>query len=159
MSIFISIFLLQASLVSADTSLAGPTQARLSVAISNPETQAPFRKIEKALQCRIMVLGLSRSGDVTICRTKAAWRELESCRGPTRYCSPEQKAALAAKHTAFALSENSRIICRLVSATGSRLRSQQLCMPQREWQRMWDDSSFSVFEMQDKSIMGRNFGQ
>jgi hypothetical protein len=159
MSILFSMFLLQASLASADTSLANPTPAVLPAAISNPETPAPLRKFEKPLQCRIMVLGMSRSGDVTICRTKAAWRELESCRGPTRYCSPEQKAAIAAKHTAFGLSENSRIICRVVSATGSRLRSQQLCMPQREWQRMWDESSSAAFKMQDRSKRVRELGQ
>jgi hypothetical protein len=121
----------------------------LSAATSSP--QAPFPKIEKPLQCRIMVAGVSRSGDVTICRTKAAWRELESCRSATRYCSPEQKAALAAKHTAFSLSEDSRIVCRLLTATGSRVRSQQTCMPRREWQRMWDESSAGVRKLQDQS--------
>ena len=113
--------------------------------------QASLGKIEKPLQCRVMVAGVSRSADITICRTKAAWRELEACRGATRYCSPEQKAAINAKHTAFSLSEDSRIICRLLSATGSRLRAQQTCMPRREWQRMWDDSSSGVRELQDQS--------
>jgi hypothetical protein len=120
-------------------------------ASASPLPQVPLGKIETPLQCRIMVAGISKSDDITICRTKAAWRELESCRGPTRYCSPEQKAALRAKHTAFSMSEDSRIICRLMSATGSRLRTQQTCMPQREWRRMWDDSSAGVRKMQDQS--------
>jgi hypothetical protein len=123
----------------------------LSAAINNPEPQTALRRIEKPLQCRILAAGVSRSGDVTICRTKAAWRELESCRGATRYCTPEQKRALAARHTAFSLSEDSRIICRSLSGTGSRLRSQQTCMPRREWQRMWDDSSAGVRKLQDQS--------
>lgn len=127
----------------------------LSAVISDPAPQAPLGRIETPLQCRIMVPGTSRSEDITICRTKAAWRELDSCRGATRYCSPEQKAAINAKHTAFMLSEDSRIICRMLSATGSRLRSQQACMPRREWQRMWDDSSSAVRKMQDQSIRPR----
>lgn len=124
----------------------------LAAAVSNPEPQVVLGKIEKPLQCRIMVSGASRSGDISICRTKAAWRELESCRGATRYCSPEQKAALNARHTAFSLSEDSRIVCRLLSATGSRLRSQQTCLPRREWQRMWDENSTAVRKLQDQSI-------
>lgn len=124
----------------------------LAAAASTPEPKVTIGKIDTPLQCRIMVLGMSRSEDVTICRTKAAWRELESCRGATRYCSPEQKAAIAAKHTAFSLSEDSRIVCRMLSATGSRLRSQQTCLPQREWRRMWDESSSAVLKrIQDHS--------
>lgn len=124
----------------------------LSAAVSSAEPQVPFRKIETPLQCRVMAAGASRSQDITICRTRAAWRDLDSCRGATRYCSPEQKAALSAKHSAFSLSEDSRIVCRLLSATGSRLRSQQTCLPQREWQRMWDEASYGVRKLQDKSI-------
>lgn len=129
----------------------GTVLLSLAAAASNPQPQAPFRKIETPLQCRVMVAGASRSQDITVCRTRAAWRDLESCRGATRYCSPEQKAALAAKHTAFSLSEDSRIVCRILSATGSRLRSQRTCMPQREWQRMWDESSYGVRKLQDQS--------
>ena len=127
-------------------------------ASASPAPQEPLRKIEKPLQCRMMVAGVSRSADISICRTKAAWSELDSCRGGTRYCSPEQKAAMTAKHMAFSLSEDSRIICRLLSATGSRLRTQQTCMPRREWQRMWDDSSSATLKLQDKSTRAREFG-
>lgn len=119
-----------------------------------------IRKIEKPLECRIMVAGVSRSSDITVCKARAAWRELESCKGATRYCSPEQKAAIAAKHTAFVLSEDSRVICRLLSVTGSRLRTQQTCMAQREWQRMWDESRATMGHLQDKqSTRPENFGK
>ena len=121
----------------------------LAAAVSNPEPQVALGKIEKPLHCRIMVVGASRSGDITICRTRAAWRQLDSCRGATRYCTPEQKAALRAKHTAFSLSEDSRIVCRILSETGSRLRTQQTCLPKREWQRMWDESSYGVRKLQE----------
>ena len=121
---------------------------------------AQLGEIKKPLECRIIVTGVSRSGDVTICKTRAAWRELALCRGATRYCSPEQKAAIAARHTAFSLSEDSRIICRLLSATGSRLRTQQTCMAQREWQRMWDESRATMGHLQNKqSTRPENFGQ
>lgn len=125
----------------------------MSAAVANPAPQQPFRKIEKPLQCRVMVAGTSRSGDITICRTKAAWRELDSCRGVTRYCTPEQKAAMFAKHTAFSLSEDSRIVCRLLSITGSRLRTQQTCMPQREWQRLWDESSEGAARLMNRKSL------
>jgi hypothetical protein len=123
----------------------------LSTAVSTPAAQLPLGEIEVPLQCRIMVPGTSRSEDITVCRTRAAWRGLDACRGATRYCSPEQKAAIAAKHTAFPLSEDSRIVCRMLSATGSRLRTQTTCMPRREWQRMWDDTSSAVRKLQDHS--------
>ena len=123
----------------------------LSAAVSSPPAQAPLGKIKVPLQCRIMVPGTSRSEDITVCRTRAAWRQLDACRGATRYCTREQKAALAAKRTAFDLSEDSRIICQMLSATGSRLRVQKTCMPRREWQRLWDDSSSGVRKLQDQS--------
>lgn len=123
----------------------------LSAAVSNAAPQAQLGKIHTPLQCRVMVPGASRSQDITICRSRAAWRDLDSCRGATRYCSPEQKAALGAKHTAFSLSEDSRIVCRILSATGSRVRSQRTCLPNREWQRMWDETSYGVRKLQDFS--------
>ncbi len=123
----------------------------LSAALSGPTPQAIPAKIEKPFYCRMLVPGVSRSSDVTICRTKEAWREIDSCRGATRYCSPQQKAEMLAKHTAFSLSEDSRIICRILSATGSRLRAKQTCMPQREWLRLWNDASAETRDMQDKS--------
>jgi hypothetical protein len=108
------------------------------------------QRAEPIRYCRAMVIGYSRSGDVKICKTKAQWDDFDSCRGPTRYCSAEQKAALSKKHaTAFALSEDSRIVCRIVSATGSRLRSERACLPQREWQRMWDSGREEMGDLQN----------
>ncbi|MCL6684186.1 hypothetical protein [Sphingomonas alba] len=131
-----------------------------STGVNNASPQAPLPKIKEPLECRIMVAGVSRSSDITVCKARAAWRELELCKGATRYCSPEEKAAIAAKHTAFSLSEDSRIICRLLSATGSRLRTQQTCMAQREWQRMWDESRATMGHLQNKqSTRPENVGQ
>ena len=120
-----------------------------NAAISNPSTEAASRKGMPTLYCRNMVVGASKSGDIAVCRTKAAWADWDSCRGVTRYCSPAQKAAIRAKYTAFALNEDSRIVCRIVIGTGSRLSSRKVCMPQREWQRMWDDSREEARNYQD----------
>ena len=99
--------------------------------------------------CRAVVIGASRSGDVTICRTKAAWADFDSCQGRTRYCSPQQKAAMRAKYTTFALNEDSRIVCRILRGTGSRLGAVNTCLPQREWQRMWDGGEEATRGLQD----------
>lgn len=53
--------------------------------------------------------------------------------------------------TAFALNEDSRIVCRIVKVTGTRLASQRACLPQREWERMWKDSAEAMLKLQDKS--------
>lgn len=100
--------------------------------------------------CRNLVIGASRSGDVTICRTKQGWADWDSCRGATRYCSPAQKKAMRAKYTAFPMNEDSRIVCRVLAATGSRLSSAKVCLPQREWQRMWDDGRETTASLQDQ---------
>ena len=104
-------------------------------------------------QCRWLVKGSSASGDVKICRTKAEWRQWEMCNSATSYCSAEQKAQRYGGRTAFALSEDSRVICRIVKGTGSRLSSTKICLPQREWQRQWDEASAATFDMQDRSML------
>lgn len=121
--------------------------AHAAVATTPPE--AASRKSLPTLYCRNMVTGASRSGDVAICKTKAAWADWESCQGVTRFCTPAQKAAMRARYTAFPLDEDSRIICRIVAETGTRLRSSKVCLPQREWQRMWDDGKETMSSLQD----------
>src|SRR6476659_10598271 len=115
--------------------------ATMLVASSGSDFSQPGSlKKEPTRYCRAMVVGASRSSDVLICKTKAQWDDFDSCRGVTRYCTPSQKAALAQKHAAaFALTEDSRIVCRVLKITGSRLASQPTCLSQREWQRMWDN--------------------
>ena len=120
-----------------------------NAAVTGIPTEAPSRKGKETLYCRAMVIGASRSGDISVCRTRAAWADLDACQGVTRYCSPAQKAAIRAKYTAFALNEDSRIVCRIVRGTGSRLGSTNLCMPQREWQRMWDNGVEAARDIQD----------
>ena len=121
--------------------------AQAAVAATPPE--AASRRGQPTLYCRNMVTGASRSGDVSICRSKAAWADWDSCQGPTRYCSPAQKAAMRAKYTAFPMNEDSRVVCRILAATGSRLRSAKVCLPQREWQRMWDNGTEAMSSLQD----------
>ena len=131
-----------------------------NTAVAGTPTEAPSRKGQPTLYCRNMVIGVSRSSDVSICRTKAAWADWESCQGPTRYCSPAQKAAMRAKYTTFALNEDSRVVCRIMRGTGSRLSSAKVCMPEREWQRMWDNGTETMHSLQDKfSTQADKLGQ
>ena len=130
-----------------------------NAAISNIQTEAASRKGMPTLYCRNMVVGASKSGDIAVCKTKAAWADWDSCQGITRYCSPEQKAAIRAKYTAFALNEDSRVVCRIIKGTGSHLSSTKVCMSQREWQRMWDDGREQARNYQDyfsKKPLGGN---
>ena len=89
----------------------------------------------------------SRSQAIIVCRTRAQWLRAETCSGATRYCPPKQ---LASRETAFPMNEDSRITCRVMKVTGSRLAAQRTCMPQREWQRMWDESRSTMSDLQDR---------
>jgi hypothetical protein len=106
-------------------------------------------KREPVRYCRALVVGASRSGDVKICRTKGEWLRYDSCHGATRYCEPRRTASLGS-NTPFPLNEDARIVCRVLRATGSRLSSQRTCLPQREWQRLWDESRSTMGSLQDK---------
>lgn len=106
-----------------------------------------------ALICREMGSAGSRSEAIVICRTKAEWQIRDACSGSTRYCSPEEKRMMAAglpgRATAFPASEDSRIVCRKLSITGSRLRSTMTCMANREWRRLYDDTQVEMKELQN----------
>ena len=107
--------------------------------------------------CREMFKSSSRVYSVKVCKTRAEWRRWEACHGSaTRYCTPKKKAVLAGatlgNPTAFPLNEDSRIICRMVKVTGTRLLEQQACLPRREWERMWKESAAATQKMiQDHS--------
>lgn len=126
--------------------------ASMLVASSDPTPiqEAP-RHTGPTLHCREMGSAASRSQAISICRTKAQWLRLESCQNVTRYCAPKKRAASLGRETAFPLNENSRIICRVLKVTGSRLRASSVCLPNREWERMWKDSADTTFDLQDKS--------
>ena len=112
----------------------------------------------KGLVCRPVVSGVSKSNDITVCRTKADWRRREGCTGVTRYCSRANGDKLGPQ-TAFALSEDNRIICRSLKQTGSRLIAHKICLPNREWARMFVDSSDTTRRMQEQSTRARDLGQ
>jgi len=105
--------------------------------------------------CRELGSASSRSEAIRICRTRAEWLRFDGCHGATRYCPPRKRVAinsgLPGQPTAFPLNEDSRIVCRKLTLTGSRLRSQTACLPQREWERLWKDSSATALKMQDHS--------
>ena len=123
--------------------------ASLLTAVNEPApvVTASLDKDQKKY-CRPLMIGIARSDDIYICRSKEAWTKADSCKGATRYCSPAEKASIGG-YTAFPLSEGSRIVCRVLKATGSRLSAQRTCLPQREWQRMWDNSSETMGELQN----------
>ena len=127
--------------------------ASMMVASSGPAPQqAASLKTQPSRYCREVDSAASRSQAVMICRTRAQWQRREACIGATRYCAPTKKVASAemGRETAFPLNEDSRIICRRLSVTGTRLTSQRTCLPQREWQRMWDETRGTMSALQDR---------
>ncbi len=106
-----------------------------------------------ALVCREMGSAYSKSEAIVVCRTRAEWGVRDACSGATRYCSPEEKRAMMAglpgRATAFPASEDSRIVCRKLLITGSRLRSTNTCMANREWRRLYDDTQTEMKELQN----------
>ena len=124
--------------------------ASLLAAASDPvPVEAASLDNQPVRHCRPLMIGISRSEDVYICRSKTQWKKWDSCTGATRFCSQAEKASLGG-YTAFPLTEDSRIVCRVLKATGSRLSAQRTCLPQREWQRMWDNSSETMSGLQNK---------
>lgn len=126
--------------------------ASMMVAASDPApVQATSLEGQPTRHCREMGGAASRSQAVLICRTRAQWRRAEACSGPTRYCPRKTAAALTGPETAFPMNEDSRIVCRRLRVTGTRLTTQQVCLPQREWERMWKDSAAAMLKLQDHS--------
>lgn len=129
--------------------------ASMMVAASDPASpQAAPLTGQPTRYCREMGSAASRSQAIYICRTKAQWLRQETCQGATRYCAPKKKVAsvsgLPGSMTAFPLNEDSRMICRVVKITGSRLSSRNLCLAKREWDRMHSDTREEVSDLQDK---------
>ncbi len=130
--------------------------ASLMVVTDDPTPQpAAAQKDEPALVCRELGSASSRSEAIRICKTRAQWLERDACTGPTRYCAPVKRVAMIA----FPMDENSRIICRKLSVTGTRLKTISTCLPQREWDRMHSNGREEVSELQDNYSKLPNRGQ
>ena len=133
--------------------------ASMMVVASDPAPQqAASLKGAPTRYCRELGSAASRNQAIMICRTRAQWQRREACVGATRYCAPVKKVASATfgREAAFPLNEDSRIVCRRLRVTGTRLTSQQACLPQREWERMWKDSAEAALKMQDQSTRVRD---
>lgn len=113
----------------------------------------PSLKGEPTRICREMNNASSRLYATKVCRTRAEWRRWEACHGSvTRYCTPKKKTSVEVaslgRETAFPLNEDSRIICRPLKETGTRIVVHETCLPKREWDRMWTDTSEAVRKLQ-----------
>ena len=130
--------------------------ASMMVAASDPAPrQAASLKNEPTRYYRELGSASSRKEAIMICRTRAQLLEWDACHGATRYCPPKKRVAmisgLPGRETAFPLNEDSRIICRKLSVTGTRLKSESVCLAKREWDRMWEESAEGTLELQDQS--------
>ena len=128
--------------------------ASMMVAASDPlPTPAASLAGQPTRYCRELGTAASRSQAIMICRTRAQWQRRDSCQGATRYCTPRKRVAslsgLPPGLTPFPLNEDSRILCKVVKMTGSRLYSTNVCLPKREWDRMHDNSKEEVSDLQD----------
>lgn len=129
------------------------TSSATATATSSASEKQPTR------YCREMFKTSSRIHSLKVCKTRAEWRRWEACHGSvTRYCTPKRKTLAAAnvgRETAFPLNEDSRIVCRMLAVTGTRLLEVQACLPKREWERMWKESAAATHKMQDFSTRPR----
>lgn len=128
--------------------------ASMMVAVSEPlPTPAASLAGQPTRYCRELGSAASRSQAVMICRTKAQWSRSERCSGVTTYCTPRKRLASLSgelgRATAFPLNEDSRILCKVMKMTGSRLRSTTMCLPKREWDRMHANSKEEMNDLQD----------
>ena len=127
-------------------------EPRVVVAVDQPApAEAASLAGAPTRHCREIGSAASRSQAVMICRTRAQWQRIESCNSATRFCPSTKRLASLGRETAFPLNENSRIVCRYLRLTGTRLSTQKTCLPQREWERMWKDSAETMRDMQDQS--------
>ena len=111
-----------------------------------------------ALICREWGGASSRGEAIKICRTHEGWLAWDGCHSPTRYCTRQQRMALNStfpgRATAFPMDDDSRMLCRKLSVTGTRVRSISTCLPQREWDRLWRDSADETRKLQEFSKRG-----
>ncbi|QIK95114.1 hypothetical protein G7076_00185 [Sphingomonas sp. HDW15A] len=127
-----------------------------SIAVASSVSALPDTsgmKKEPTRYCREVNNASSRLYAVKVCRTRAEWRRWEACHGSvTRYCTPKKKAivetASLGRETAYPLNDDSRIICRDLKETGTRIIIHETCLPKREWDRMWSDTSEAVRKLQ-----------
>lgn len=131
----------------------------LFLALSAPAGEVVDVEAEKRI-CREMGNASSRLYAIKVCKTRAGWRRWEACHSSvTRYCTPQDKAlskASVGEKTPFALSEDNRIICRPMRETGTRIVIHDVCLPKREWERMWVESSEGLRDRQgDHSTLNR----
>jgi hypothetical protein len=126
--------------------------ASIFIASETVAAQPAVAAKQETLICRPIIAGVARSSDVTICKTKAQWWRHDACRGVTRYCERKKTGQQLGHQTAFALTDDAQIVCRIVKPTGSRLANQKVCLPKREWQRMWEQGNESARSLQQQSI-------
>ena len=154
MSLILALLLVQAAPATPPTVVASAVVSSSNSAHS----EAASLKGAPTRYCREIGSAVSRNQAIRICRTRAQWQRRETCNGATRYCAPMKRLASVdlGRETAFPLNEDSRIICRRLKVTGTRLTSQKACLPQREWERMWKDSAEAALKMQDQSTRVRD---
>ena len=64
-----------------------------------------------------------------------------------------------AEPTPFKKTDDAKIICRTLIGTGSRLNTQRVCLPKREWDRMYTENSEGVRKTQSEhSTLPRTWG-
>ena len=72
----------------------------------------------------------------------------------------EPAATTPATPTPFKNKNDAKIICRTLVGTGSRLDTQRVCLPKREWDRMYTENSEGLLKKQSEhSTTARSWGQ
>ena len=61
-----------------------------------------------------------------------------------------QSAPATTEPTPFKNKDDAKIICRTLIGTGSRLNTQRVCLPKREWDRMYTENSEGLRKKQSE---------
>jgi hypothetical protein len=61
-----------------------------------------------------------------------------------------EPSAAPAEPTPFKNKDDAKIICRTLIGTGSRLNTQRVCLPKREWDRMYTENSEGLRKKQSE---------
>lgn len=88
------------------------------------------------LKCKYFKRTPGRMALQRYCGTSGQWAMVAA--DPAALRSAMGPAAVA--DTSVQNLDDAKVSCRMITGTGSRLNTQWVCLANREWQRMWDDT-------------------
>ena len=122
----------------------------LAVPAETPAT-AMVRPETEAMSCRDMSMSNSRLDRVTVCKSRAEWRQWDLCHTSVpRDCTIKKKTVRVA-----GLSPSEKLVCKTFRETASRIGQRRFCATKREWQLVEVESQDAIRNRQSQSMLPR----